>query len=72
MSAARSALASHARNFPDGKLAGEAAGIALRAALQARDLASAERIARQLLEHHPGTPPAAAAERWLRNREKSP
>jgi ferric-dicitrate binding protein FerR (iron transport regulator) len=67
--AARSALASHARNFPDGALAGEAAGIALRVALQARDLGSAERIARQLLEDHPGTPQAAAAERWLRSRE---
>lgn len=72
VSAARAALADHARHFPEGKLAGEAAGIEFRAALQARDLDAAERVARQLLEDHPATPQAAAAERWLRSRESSP
>jgi hypothetical protein len=70
--AAREALASHASRFPRGKLAGEAAGIELRTALQAEDYAAAERVARHLVERYAGTPQAEAASRWLRARGSSP
>jgi hypothetical protein len=69
--AAREALASHARRFPEGKLASEAAGIELRTALQAKDYSTAERVARRLAEHYAGTPQAEAASRWLHARESS-
>ncbi|MEY4577033.1 MAG: hypothetical protein RL701_1736, partial [Pseudomonadota bacterium] len=68
-SAARAALAEHAQRFASGKLAGEAAGIEFRVALQTRDMAATERSARSLIERYPETPQAAAAARWLRTRE---
>lgn len=70
--AARAALAEHAQRFPRAKLAGEAAGIAFRVALQADDAAAAERSARRLVDDYPDTPQADAAARWLRARKVAP
>jgi hypothetical protein len=70
--AAREALAGYAAHFPEGELRDEAAGIAFRVALAADDVVSAERLARGLVAHHSGTPPARAAARWLSEHGFSP
>jgi hypothetical protein len=65
--AAKAALAARAVRFGDGDLAGEAAGIAFRIALQSADAAQIRPLAERLQQRYADTPQGDAAARWLRD-----
>jgi TolA-binding protein len=54
-------LGAYARDFPGGRLGPEALFLRMEASAQRGDQASAERAARELLQHHPNSPHAARA-----------
>jgi hypothetical protein len=64
--AAKVALAARAARFGEGDLAGEAAGIAFRIALQSGDAAQIRPLAERLQQRYADTPQGDAAARWLR------
>lgn len=67
---ARQALRMHEARFRRGQLGLEAAWIGVQVESRAGDRREARRLARFLVEQHPGTSQAAAAERWLEQEER--
>jgi hypothetical protein len=65
-------LGAYDRDFPGGRLGPEALYLRMEASARRGDQASAERAARELLQHHPNSPHAARARALIAGPSKNP